>query len=383
MAAPQRKSGALDHWRFSLDLKNWFNELYIHEDVWDSPVAKRVRDFLSVTATPVNQRPYQNLTGPLSGTDFDHSKKRLYLSKHQGHFFRKCPGTHGAACCNYFVLNLGVQCNMNCSYCYLQSYINSPLSQIYTNIDEALIELDGLVARNPRSTFRVGTGETIDSLSLDDLTHYSAILVEWFSRHPQLTCEFKTKSDNVKNFIDLKHAGNVVVSFSVNPAIIVDTEEHRTASLDSRLAAASLARDKGFPVAFHIDPMIYFDQWEKHYEELVNRLCDQFSADQIKWVSLGALRYPPDMKHILRQRFGAQTKSLLGELFLSSDGKLRYDQTLRNKMFQRVVEEFRKRDRRYPVFLCMESPESWLGTFDRTPRQVESVANLFKPIPAL
>ena len=118
--------------------------------------------------------------------------------------------------------------------------------------------------------------------------------MEWFSRHPQLTCEFKTKSDNVKNFIDLKHAGNVVVSFSVNPAIIVDTEEHRTASLDSRLAAASLARDKGFPVAFHIDPMIYFDQWEKHYEELVNRLCDQFSADQIKWVSLGALRYPPD-----------------------------------------------------------------------------------------
>ena len=112
---------------------------------------------------------------------------------------------------------------MNCSYCYLQSYINSPLSQIYTNIDTALNELEEIVQRNPKSAFRVGTGETIDSLSLDDLTCYSAVLVEWFSKHPHLTCEFKTKSDNIKNFIDLKHAGTVVVSFSVNPAFIVNT----------------------------------------------------------------------------------------------------------------------------------------------------------------
>jgi spore photoproduct lyase len=363
-------------------LGQWFEELYIHESCWDSEVAKRVRSIVSVPAKCVSERPYKDSKGTLDGTAFSHSKKRLYLSPHDGHFFRKCPGTQGAACCNYFVLNLGVQCNMNCSYCYLQSYINSPLTQIYTNIDSALQELDEIAERFPKSGFRVGTGETIDSLSLDDLTLYSATLVSWFAKHSHLTCEFKTKSDNIKNFVHLPHARNVVVSFSVNPEQIVQKEEHGTASLKRRLSAARLAADKGFPVAFHIDPMIYVPDWKTLYSELVEQITALFSPKEVKWISLGALRYPPDMKHILRERFAGNSAALSGELHLSSDGKLRYDQGLRNQMFNHVIGEFRSRDKSYPVFLCMEAPETWLGTFEASPRRVDGLEELFKPMAA-
>jgi len=372
------------------DLKNFFEELYIHEKSWDSHVAQQVRASLNIPAQKVSERPYQNAEGELSGRDFDHSKKRLYLAPHEGHFFRKCPGTFGAACCNYFVLNLGVQCNMNCSYCYLQSYVNSPLTQIYTNIDDALRELDQTVAQNPKSNFRVGTGETIDSLSLDDLTLYSQTLVKWFAKHPHLTCEFKTKSDNIKNFIDLEHAGNVVVSFSINPQAIVESEEHRTAPLQARLAAARKAADKKFPVAFHIDPMIYVEGWQDLYENLVDRVADMFSPEELKWISVGALRFLPEMKHILRERFGSTQSSnrqpsavLTGEMFLGDDGKLRYDQTLRARMFNHVIDRFKKHNVKYPVFLCMETPEAWLNTYAVTPRQVSSVSELFAPIKPL
>jgi spore photoproduct lyase len=362
------------------DLRTWFQELYIHEAAWNTPVADRVRSQLDATPVKVSARPYQDREGRLTGSDFDHSKRRLYLAPHDGHFFRKCPGTQGAACCNYFVLNLGVQCNMNCSYCYLQSYVNSPISQIYTNIDGALKELEEITTRMPNAPFRVGTGETIDSLSLDDLTLYSATLVEWFAKHPKITCEFKTKSNNVKNFVNLPHAGNVVVSFSINPAAIVQAEEHRTARLHERLAAARACADKGYPVAFHIDPMIFVEDWERLYGELVHQVCDGFTPREVKWISVGALRYPPEMKSILRERFGAATAALTGELFLSDDRKLRYDQALRSRMFSHVVETFKSRDKSYPVFLCMEAPESWLSTYQSTPRQVESVSELFKPI---
>lgn len=358
-----------------------FEEFYIHESAWDSAVAQRARSLLTIPAVKVKEKPYSDSKGLLSGADFDHSKKRLYLTPHEGHFFRKCPGTHGAACCNYYVLNLGVQCNMNCSYCYLQSYVNSPMSQIYTNIDEALLELDKIVERFPHSGFRVGTGETVDSLSMDDLTGYSALLVNWFARYPKLTCEFKTKSDNIKNFIDVPHEGNVVVSFSINPQVIVEAEEHGTATLERRLAAARKAADRGFPVAFHIDPMIYVPGWEDYYGGLVAQVTSLFTPKEIKWVSLGALRFPPEMKHILRERFGGNTAALKGELFLSDDGKLRYDQRLRNQMFNHVIGAFRKKGN-YPVFLCMEAPETWLGTFEATPRKVDAVKDLFKPMAA-
>lgn len=363
------------------ELKNWYKELYIHESCWDSPTAQRVRSKLGTSAIKVSTRPYEDISGALSGSQFDASKRRLYLSPHQGHFFRKCPGTHGAACCNYFVLNLGAQCNMNCSYCYLQSYINSPLTQIYTNIEDALNELDSLTEKFPSAPFRVGTGEVIDSLSLDDLTGYSAILVDWFSKHPHLTLEFKTKSDNIKNFYQRPHGGNVVVSFSVNPDKIVQMEEHGTASLKRRLNAARICADRGFPVAFHVDPMLCVEDWKKQYSELVDDIASVFLPREIKWISVGALRYPPDMKHILRQRFGGKTVALTGELFLSDDGKLRYDQNLRTRMFNHVIGEFKKRDPKFPVFLCMETPEAWLGTFQRTPRRVQEIENLFRPLP--
>jgi spore photoproduct lyase len=363
---------------------NWplpeFEEVFIHEAVWESDISKRVREIFPANILKVKERPYQDKEGALSGSDFSKSKRRLYLSKHEGHFFRKCPGTQGAACCNYFVLNLGVQCNMNCSYCYLQSYINSPVSQIYTNIEDAFRELDEITLKYPKSPFRVGTGETIDSLTNDDLTLYSIQLVEWFSRHPNLTCEFKTKSSNIKNFINLPHGGNVVVSFSINPEVIVSSEEHGTATLAKRLWAAKEAVNRGFPVAFHIDPMIYVEGWQNFYTELVEQVTEIFKPKDVKWISVGALRYPPSMKHMLRERFESPSKILTGELFLSQDGKLRYDQALRTQMFNHVISEFHKRDRKYPVFLCMEAPESWIGTFEHTPRNVPSISELFRPL---
>jgi spore photoproduct lyase len=363
------------------DVTSWFEELYIHESAWDSPVANRVRSIVKVEAKRVYEKPFTDLeSDSLSGNEFDHSKKRLYLAPHQGHFFRKCPGTTGAACCNYFVLNLGVQCNMNCSYCYLQSYINSPMTQVYTNISDALLELEQIALRNPSASLRIGTGETIDSLSLDDLTGYSDLLVEWFSKYPRLTCEFKTKSNNIKNFINTPHAGNVVVSFSINPQQIIESHEHRTANLKERLQAARSASDKGFPIAFHIDPMIYDEDWQNLYNQLVDQVATTFKPSELKWISVGALRFQPSMKHIMRERFGARSLGVRSELFLSQDGKLRYDQALRTKMFDQVISRFKIHDKSYPVFLCMETPETWLATFDSTPRQAPQVSDLFTPV---
>ncbi|NIO07104.1 MAG: hypothetical protein GTO40_03580, partial [Deltaproteobacteria bacterium] len=50
-------------------------------------------------------------------------KKRLLLTRHKGEFLKKCPGTEGSVCCNYFVINFASNCPMDCSYCYLQDYL--------------------------------------------------------------------------------------------------------------------------------------------------------------------------------------------------------------------------------------------------------------------
>ena len=102
---------------------------------------------------------------------FGAAKKKLYLAKHKGEFFKKCPGSDGQVCCNYFVINFASNCPMDCSYCYLQEYLadNSQLT-VFSNVGDLIDEVDRVLSKHRKLFFRVGTGEITDSLALEPLT---------------------------------------------------------------------------------------------------------------------------------------------------------------------------------------------------------------------
>jgi len=359
------------------------DRVYIDECSQESELASRcLQVFPKNKIEIVKGRPFPESAGELSAEEFDRSKKNLFVTEYKGHFFKRCPGnSSGLACCNYFVLNLGLQCDMNCSYCYLQDFINTPIMTVYSNIDRALAELSKMAEAHEEKSYRVGTGETVDSLSLDELTLYSRKLIEFFRRFPNWRLEFKTKSDKVDQFLDCQHADNVIVSWSINPQEIIENEEHGTASLEARFAAAERCRDKGFILAFHMDPVIWHPGWEKNYLNLVEEINRRFDPGQIPYISLGALRFQPEQRHIMRERFGFASWVNQAEMFPSRDGKLRYDSNLRNLMFQKILEEFKKLDSRWNVFLCMETHESWLASYGQSPKKVSGLTELFSPLP--
>ncbi|MGE3756674.1 MAG: radical SAM protein, partial [Pseudobdellovibrionaceae bacterium] len=344
----------------SQDLLSQIEKIYIHDESWSSELAERVRSvFSSEKIERVAKAPLQNVKGELTAKQFNQSKRLLYITPFKGHFFKRCPGATQKKvlnCCNYHVLNLGLQCNMNCSYCYLQSYINTPTMTLYSNIDSALVELEEMAELHSDQPFRVGTGEVIDSLSMDDLSLFSRKLIPFFKKYPKWTLEFKTKSAKVDQFLDLAHAGNVVVSWSINPAYLIEKEEHGTARFQERIEAAKKCRDRGFKVAFHMDPLIYHPEWKKNYSELVDVLSSEFTPEQVHIISLGALRFQSDQRHMMRERFGLSSLVTSAEMHQSDGGKLRYDWRLRNEMFQFVIGHFKNKDPKWNTFLCMETP---------------------------
>lgn len=364
-----------------------FDQVEILHESLESEVAQRfLKIFPQQKIRIVESSSYPQTKGPLSAEEFSRSKRQLVLQKFKGHFFKRCPGAtqkKTLSCCNYYVLNLGSQCNFNCSYCYLQSYLKQPAMQIFTNIEDAISELDEMAQLHSHLPYRVGTGEIIDSLSLDPLTLYSRKLIPFFAKYPKWTLEFKTKSANVDQFLDVPHAGNVVVSWSINAEAIISSEEHGTASLVERLAAARKCADKGFKIAFHLDPLIFHQNWRENYADLVRRLTSNFQAEEIHVVSLGALRFQPEQRHLMRERFGMKSAVVAAEMFPSEGGKMRYDQNLRAQMFQFVLNEFKSAGQKWPTFLCMETPESWLGSFEQTPMQDPQLHSFFRPLPKL
>jgi spore photoproduct lyase len=360
-----------------------FDHLFIDENSRGSEVATRLIElFPPEKVKLVDQPPFSASQGELSAREFDRSKRNLFVTPFKGRFFKRCPGSKpGLACCNYFVLNWGLQCDMNCSYCYLQSFINSPALTIYSNIDSALTELREMNLESQR--LRIGTGETVDSLSLDPLTLYSHRLIEFFRDYPGWTLEFKTKSAYVEQFLDVPHAGNVIVSWSVNPEYIVQKEEHGTALLAARLSAAEKCRARDFQISFHIDPMIWHPEWKTNYGELVDEIAKRFTPGQIPYLSVGALRFQPEQKAMMRERFGMNSYVTRAETFPGSDGKLRYDSVLRRQMFSFVFERFKSHDPAWKIFMCMETPEAWLSVTGGSPFKSERLHDLFDPKPVI
>lgn len=359
---------------------NKFDHFYFDSNEIVKPRFKQILDSLpSDKVTITDKPPFETINGNLSKFEFDRSKKNIYFTKHKGNFFKRCPGSKpGLACCNYFVLNLGLQCDMNCSYCYLQSYINSPVMNIFTNIEDAINELRELESDKKLNAIRVGTGEVIDSLSLDPITLYSRDLIELFKEFPNWKLEFKTKTNNVDQFLNLGPAPNTVVSWSVNPQNIIDSEEHGTATLNQRLEAAKKCLDHGFGIAFHIDPMIWHPEWQESYSLLVDKILLQFSPNDVPIISVGTLRFQPSQKNLMRERFGMKSMVTQAEVFPSHDGKLRYDANIRMKMYDFVVQRFKENNKKWNIFFCMESPETWLhSTFKSLPKRIEGLNEYF------
>ena len=370
---------------------NSFDSVYIHPDSESSRVAKRFRKEFPDKIKVFSERK-EVKTQTLSPEDFDQSKREILIQPHKGNFFKQCPGGNAnSVCCNYFVLNLGSQCHFNCSYCYLQSFLNTPFMVIYSNIDQAVEELIA-VAKSMNGhghghghghNLRVGTGETIDSLGLDPLTGYTELLIEALKKCPNVNLELKTKSNFVDHLLDLNHRRQVTVSWSINPKEVIEREEHGTASLMERFEAAKKCVQKGYSIGFHIDPIIWHPNWEKNYKELVRELTEHFEPNQVPYISLGALRFQTEQASMMKQRFSRTSLVNSGEMFRSRDGKLRYDLRLRSKMFKTIIDEFKTYSRAWRVFLCMEAPETWLSTHGSFPKKIDALNELFVPKPKI
>ncbi len=296
-------------------------------------------------------------------------KRHLLLGRNRGKFFKPCPGTKEYLCCDYQVLNIGMNCPMDCVYCILQAYLNNPYLSFFVNVEDMLAELTEAFAHKPEQFWRIGTGEFTDSLALDRLTGLSRILVEFMRDKSSAVLELKTKTAVIDNLEGLDHGGRTIVAWSLNSPEIVAKEELRTASLDQRLAAAAKCASWGYRLAFHFDPIIYHSGWQKGYAETIDRLFAAVPKEKIAWISMGCLRYLPSLKKIAGQRF-PNSRFFHEEFIEGLDNKARYFRTLRVEMYQHLYKLLQqKADPGTCIYLCMENNEIWQEAFGFIPEE--------------
>lgn len=340
------------------------NVIYIDEAVQDAPVTQRIlAKFPDLPRKVVADA--REIKKPAIHTK---AKKQLYLAEHKGTPIKSCQGMGDYVCCQYYTMALVSDCHLECTYCILQDYLkNNPRITVYCNTDAVFGHLQEKAARHPERILRVGTGELSDSLALDHITEFSKDYVAFARDNKNVLLELKTKTNNVQNLLDLDHQKRTIVSWSVNPQKYITKEEFKCATLEERLQAARLCADAGYPVAFHLDPLLYFDNWQDEYRQVIGEIASRFVSKEIAWVSIGSLRFTPDLKKISQERF-PKSEIMAGEMFPSRDGKIRYFRPLREEMYAFVKNEVQTQLKKVPHYLCMETKAVWKNVYGEIPK---------------
>jgi len=95
------------------------------------------------------------------------------------------------------------------------------------------------------------------------------------------------------------------------------------------------------------------------YAETIKRLYEEVPAESIVWISLGALRFIPNLKEIGIQRF-PHSNIYYQEFIEGLDNKSRYFRPNRVKMYQFIYNCLKEKAAEETcIYFCMESDEIW------------------------
>lgn len=300
-------------------------------------------------------------------------KENLELLSFSGEFLKPCPGTKGYICCGYQILQVGRGCPLDCSYCILQAYFETPNQAVFVNLQENISTVTEILDRHPDKIFRIGTGEFVDSLALEPLVGWSHMLPPHFSSRKNVIIEFKTKTTCVDGFLSSHHRDRVVLSWSLNSAAIVSEEEHGAPSIRKRLEAAKRCQEEGYILGFHFDPLIDHPHWREGYKKTIEWLDHYIDPKGVIWISMGCLRFMPSLKQIIREKH-PKSHILDGEFIMGLDGKMRYFKPIRIDMYGALAELLRQWFGNQGLYLCMESDDIWRQALGWSPLNNEGLS---------
>ena len=269
-----------------------------------------------------------------------------------------CPvASEGTRCCNLLTLDAVESCGFDCSYCSIQSFYNQNKVGIDKNFKEKIDNLN----LDPNETYHIGTGQSSDSLMWGNREGILDTLFDFARKNQNVILEFKTKSNNIKYFLENDVPENIICTWSLNTQTIIDNEEHLTASLDERILSARALADKGVLVGFHFHPIVQYKNYLDEYQLVYERLQKEFTSDEVVLVSMGTLTF---IKPVIKQLRDREMKTKILQMpFETINGKQSYSLKTKKEMFKHCYDSFSSWHGKVYFYLCMEAHSLWKDVF--------------------
>ncbi len=309
--------------------------------------------WLELKSSPKSYKKFSN------STTYDNSRKISFVQNNKEELgLGKCPvASPKTRCCNLMTLDAVESCGFDCSYCSIQSFYNENKIGFDKNFAKKLKNLK----LDPNKNYHIGTGQSSDSLLWGNKEGIMEALFEFADENPNVILELKSKSKNIKYLLENRVPKNILCTWSLNPEVIVENEEHLSASLDERIESARALADKGVLVGFHFHPIVVFEDYLFEYEKIAKRLIKTFGPKEVVLVSMGTLTFIKPVIKKLRQR--SFKSKILQMPLIDASGKFSYPLETKKEMFKNLYDAFEPWHKDVYFYLCMENHSLWKDVF--------------------
>jgi len=285
-----------------------------------------------------------------SGQDFSLQKKsqKIILAEKKSNFLYK----GSEFCQNYgqkefYYTTPILNCIYNCEYCFLKGMYASGNIVIFINQEDFFKDIKEKIG--DKKAYIAISYET-DLLALNWLT---GIIEKWlvFAReNPNITIEIRTKSPFSKIFSEIMNPlKNIIVSWTLSPDYVIKKYEIGTPSLNSRITAILRLINRGWNVRICFDPLIYFENWEMHYMECLEKIFKDIKSDKIHDINIGVFRMGKETLKNSRKK--SPQSNLLCYPFSLENNSYTYPEPIRETLLGFVYKKTKKFIEKEKIFV--------------------------------
>ena len=200
------------------------------------------------------------------------SKRNLIIGTRKTHKYQE---NHKVS--DFLVPYTSSGCIAMCMYCYLVcNYNKCAYMRLFVNREQMLEKIIKTSNNSSKElTFEIGSNS--DLILENTITNNLVWTIENFANSYKGFLTFPTKFDMVDPILPLQHNGKIIVRMSVNPEEIINKVEFGTSRLNDRINAINKLKEAGYKVGIIIAPVIFTDNWEELYLELIKTLSEKLS----------------------------------------------------------------------------------------------------------
>lgn len=208
--------------------------------------------------------------------EFANMKRNLIIGVRKTHKFVENHKTS-----DFLVPYTSSGCTASCLYCYLVcNYNKCAYLRLFVNREQMLEKIIKTSEKSDKNlNFEIGSNS--DLILENSITNNLVWTIDNFKNTSKGTLTFPTKFDMVDDILNLDHRGKIIIRMSVNPEFIINRVELGTSRLEDRIEAINKLKDAGYKIGILIAPVIFVDNWQQLYLELIQRLYSELS-EQVK-----------------------------------------------------------------------------------------------------